>query len=329
MRVSRSLGLQAAIVIAFVTQASCAEILEEAALDANEQQDVVGQNDEVTTETIGESRLPVTRAAISSVPSSAVRLIFLDVIGNCTGVVLSRHWLLTAAHCVWDAVAQNGVFEANRLTIRWGQNGTGTGIDIYNNGAAAYWIHPDYSGDEGDLGDDLALVRLYGSGMTVVSRALIMGETDRCFAFSASSIGPPKAAGYGLGTNPDGSGSCSSGQSGWKRSGTFFIPPNCFGTQPPWSPRSPFVRELIFDAQDREICGGDSGGPIYFQYDGRVIVAGLIAGTSTLLGADTHHGPSIRRKLDWILDKSIDVGIPLDCQPGYSDVGPDWWLCDE
>lgn len=305
-----------AISVIATSLTSCAEMME--ADPDSEMADEEGTN-------VGEDSYPITEAPIGNAPPFAVRLLFLDAGGNCTGVVISQHWLVTAAHCVRDAVNNFGIFNNSRLTIRYGSNGTSTGTASYSSGAASYYIHPDYSGDDDDLEDDFALVRLYGSGMSVYTRSRIMGETDSCFF--PSSISNPRIAGYGSGTDPGGGGDCPSTGSGWKRSGAFATLNNCGLTK--WSPRSPFIRQIMVGSGTRIPCSGDSGGPIYFHYDGLDIVAGLHAGTRSDPFSDNQSGPSIRRRLEWIIDKSIDDGIPLDCQAGFSDVGPDWWSCRE
>ena len=292
---------------------SCAQMMEEPGWEIGEE----GPN-------IGEDSFAITKAPIGDSPRFAVRLIFLDAGGACTGVVISQHWLVTAAHCVRNAVNLFGIYNDNRLTIRHEANGTSTGAASYSSGAASYYIHPDYSGQDSDLEDDFALIRLYGSGMVQYSRARIMAETDTCFYPSA--IGLPKIAGYGLGTDPGGSGDCPSTGSGWKRSGEFATLNNCGQLQ--WSPRSPFIRQIQVVSGTRIPCDGDSGGPIYFHYDGLDIVAGLHAGSRfDPIGGDNQSGPSIRRRLDWMIAKSAESGLPLNCEAFFSDVGPDWWSC--
>jgi Trypsin len=273
----------------------------------------------------------VTEAPISDSPGFAVRLIFLDPeveFTDCTGVVLSRHWVVTAAHCVRFMVAQYGVYAPDRLTIRYGADGTDGRAESYTRGDASYYIHPDYSGDDDDLGDDFALVRLYGDGMSAYTRARIMAETSDCF-FNGGDIESVWIAGYGLGTDPGDGGDCPSSGSGYKRSGAFAFLPNC-GAIPfhGWSPGAPFVRELVVDSGSRIACAGDSGGPIYARYNGRDVVAGLFAGSRfDPFGSDTQRGPSIRRRLDWILETSVTSGLPLECTPFITDVGPDYWSC--
>jgi hypothetical protein len=282
---------------------------------------------------LGPRKAEVTEAPISNAPAYAVYLDFLEPgveFGACTGVVLTRHWLMTAGHCVRDAVARFGTYSPNRLTIRSGSFGP-SGTAVYTNGAASFYIHPDYSGDDGDLGDDFALIRLYGSGMSSFTRAYIMGETSVGYLLPQS-LGNPMIAGYGRGTSPGGGKTCPSTAGGWKRSAEFRAVPNrssgLGGAMIYWSPGSPFIRELVLTDRDSNGCPGDSGGPIYFRYDGSDKVAGLFAGTKNApILYDSHRGPSIRRRLQWMIDMSEKKGLRLVCLPGYSDYGPDYWSC--
>jgi len=287
----------------------------------------------VSPETASGLQTQVTEAPISDAAPFAIRLIFLDPgveFGACTGVVLSQHYVVTAAHCVRDAVAKYGVFAHDRLTIRYGADGTDGGPESYTAGDASYYIHPDYSGDDDDLGDDFALIRLYGGGMMTYARGRIMGETSQCF-FNGGDIESVWIAGYGVGTNPGGGEDCPTGGGGNKRSGQFWFETNCLPVPSGWSPGSPFIRELIADAGNRSPCSGDSGGPIYAHYADRDVVAGLFAGIRHHPIGENYHGPSIRRRLEWMLETSAASGRRLTCEPfsASGDVGPDWWLCQD
>jgi hypothetical protein len=244
-------------------------------------------------------------------------------------VVISKHWLLTAGHCVREAVAKYGIYSSNRLTIRTGAYGP-TGTVVYSNGAASFYMHPDYDRSDGDFGDDLALIQLYGSGMGSYTRAFIMGETNQNY-FLPGKLGLPRVAGYGRGTAPGGGEACPAGGGGWKRSGVFVPLLNRlykWGTPTAWSPGSPFMREIILKPSGSRACKGDSGGPVYFNYDGSDKVAGIHSGSKYFpYFVDSYRGPSIRRKLQWIIDTSIAKSLPLTCQPRYSNYGPDYWSC--
>jgi hypothetical protein len=180
------------------------------------------------------------------------------------------------------------------------------------------------------MGDDFALIRLYGAGMLNFTPAKIMGETSS--AYLPSHIGHPRISGYGFGTSPGGSESCPNSGLGIKRTGSFEIVPNRksthYGVYDAWTPGSPFITEMRLRKGDRRPCDGDSGAPIYFNYGGENIVAGLWAGTfSVPIFKNYHSGPSIRRRLDWILAKTREKGLPLYCNPTITDIGPDYWQC--
>src|SRR5687767_8979825 len=112
--------------------------------------------------------------------------------------------------------------------------------------------------------------------MSTYTRARIMGETSDCF-FNGGDLESVWIAGYGRGTDPGDGGDCPSSGGGYQRSGRFLAFPNC-GAIPfnGWSPKSPFIREVVVDSGDRTaLCGrlggahlcplrwpGDRGGPL-------------------------------------------------------------------
>ena len=90
----------------------------------------------------------------------AVRLL-LGLTSNsrsCTGVVLSQHWVMTAAHCVRGLPVSR-----NPTRVRAGDIATSSTADVFN-GLASYYTHPEYSGRDSDMGDDFALILLMAAG---------------------------------------------------------------------------------------------------------------------------------------------------------------------
>jgi dienelactone hydrolase len=269
-------------------------------------------------------------------PPFAVRLLLKRTSGGnekpCTGVVLSKHWVMTAGHCVRAAPVQDD--NKDRVKVRAGANATSDSANVFV-GGGSYYIHPEYSGSNRDLGDDFALILLYDGGLSSFTPAKIMGESSAGYLTSeiGRGIGHAWIAGYGQGSGPGGAKSCSTGTGGVSRTGNFKILPNWpngAGQIPTrWSPGSPFINEIRLKFGHHTPCDGDSGGPIYFQYDGQDVVAGLHAGTVNDFLTELHKGPSIRRRLDWIIDMSKEKGVPLKCTPSFSNVGPDWWSCTE
>jgi hypothetical protein len=254
---------------------------------------------------------------------------------SCTGVVLTRHWVMTAAHCVRGLPVSS-----NATTVRRGDIATSTSAEVFN-GLASYYTHPEYSGRDSDMGDDFALILLYGGGMSAYTSARIMGESSYGYLVPGE-IGYAWIAGYGHGTGSGGSSSCSNGL-GVKRTGNFKVYLNSrgYGFDSPgthWSPGSPFINQMKLRFGHHRPCDGDSGAPIYFTYPIRAygfefegdVVAGLWAGTVDIpVIEQLHKGPSIRRRLQWIIDKTIQKTPRIYCTPGYSDVGPDYWTCSE
>lgn len=283
--------------------------------------------EEGVDEDISEERLEVTNTQTTSAAPFSVRLIFHDVSGSCSGIVLSRRWLITSAHCLLPRVQAFGIHEPNRLTIRYGSDGTPTGTVSYNQGDAWYYVHPAYSGDD-DYDDDLAIILLAGNGMSTYTRARLMGETDFCWSLSV--MGSPMIAGYGHGTDPGGGEACptSAVSIGRKRRGAFFASNCTQASVQGWFPGSPAIKQISVSSTTRDACNGDSGSPMYFTVDGLDLVAGAFSSHISIpILTDVEKGTSIRAKLEWIIDTSVQAGVPLDCQAGSSDVGPDWWSC--
>src|SRR5690606_36489521 len=117
-------------------------------------------------------------------------------------VVLTQHWVMTAAHCVRGLPVHG-----NETTVRAGDIATDSTANVFK-GLASYYTHPEYSGRISDMGDDFALILLYDPGMSSYTPAKIMGESS--WGYLPTQIGPAWIAGYGRGTGPGGSDSCAS-----------------------------------------------------------------------------------------------------------------------
>jgi hypothetical protein len=133
--------------------------------------------------------------------------------GACTGTVLSDHWILTAAHCLKNAV-QGGT----GWVMYSGPNTSGAVNTAYA-GPMELYSHPSWGGGEGDRSYDLGLVHLLGKAETSGLRAAIYADaTKRPWL---GDLGPEETyvEGFGRGTNRGGAADCgTSSSSGWLRS---------------------------------------------------------------------------------------------------------------
>ena len=111
--------------------------------------------------------VPDSAKAVTTAPRStqmpwSVRLTFYTPSGAegvCSGVVLTKHWIVTAAHCLHGRAKST-----DQVRVDYG--GSYRSTPLYAQGTASFYNHPDY--DEigflkGDWGDDIGLVRRTGS----------------------------------------------------------------------------------------------------------------------------------------------------------------------
>jgi alpha-tubulin suppressor-like RCC1 family protein len=228
----------------------------------------------------------LTRSPATAAHPSVVHIQISDGIGLdsvCTASILSRRWLMTAAHC-WRGQPQ-GV----QVTVRTGQNHE---VPLFS-GPAFFTIHPDWHDTIDDVDDDISLLRLSGNGMTGISEqmGLYMGgisEGDRIVV-----------VGYGHGTDVGGSEWCDGAPLGIKREQDYNL-------------LDVYSDELTFDWGHEKTCGGDSGAPYIFPNASHNFAAAVHS---------QHHdftnnamGPRVSAKRDWILSTLLATNPQVMCQ---------------
>ena len=181
---------------------------------------------------------------------------------GCTASILSRHWLLTAAHCV------DGIADGNDVHVR-------DGLTLYD-GPAHYVGHPDWG--TWDTEDDVGLIRLDGAGLAQVTTQAGIYDGPLASGDEVTVIG------FGLGTDPGGSEECGNGTSGTKREQDYNL------TDVGWE-------SVDFDYGDAEVCPGDSGGPWFPDFEGRSLVAAVTSARTLVNDAS---GSRIAAKAPWI-----------------------------
>lgn len=169
---------------------------------------------------------------------------------DCTAEAVSRHWLLTAAHCLFGKPA----FAGNR-SVTAVNPATGSASVIYN-GGATYILHPDYVHDSADRVHDLALVQLDGNGMELTSYARLYRDAREPWASNYVGDRRFEVAGFGMGGDPGGVTNCESGLLGTKRLGTAFELNRRF--LPSGGPPAKVTGKYLGAQQ---LCDGDSGSP--------------------------------------------------------------------
>jgi hypothetical protein len=273
---------------------------------------------------------PGRAAAVTSAPETpqmpwSVRLTFTKASGKqgiCTGVALTQHWIVTAAHCLHGRAKST-----DQVRVDYG--GSPALTPLYSQGTASFYNNPDYDHAlfgfiQGDRGDDIGLVRLYGDGIFPELRAKIYNG-DRDWKDGASIF---FAAGYGLGSDPGRGVDCDDGELGPKRLGRFKLTGNTddngiFGFG---NPIAVEARSAGWGGENR-ICPGDSGSPWAFSVGasetGEKFVFGLTGGTwnrsMPTLGGN-YWAALLRPKLKWITDTTAAKGVPITC-PSFDDLG--------
>jgi hypothetical protein len=262
----------------------------------------------------------VTNAAKSTQMPWSVRLVISRIDSgegvSCTGVALSQHWIVTAAHCLRDRSKQTDEIEVDL--------GKGT-TPLYAEGPASYYNHPDYDHRVvflGDRGDDVGLVRLYGEGIFPERRAKIYhGEEVEDPSRWKDGARIFFAAGYGFGTEPGGSDDCDAGVPGTKRLGRFKLTGNTDdnGTLGFGNPIAVEARNAGFGGVNR-LCEGDSGSPWAFsignQPDGEKLVFGIFGGNgrrSSPTHGNNYWAALLTARMKFVTETTASKGLPISC----------------
>lgn len=237
-----------------------------------------------------------------------------DGVTTCTGVILSEHWILTAAHCLDDAIADEGTYANDRLVVRYQSWNSGFPvIAIYGtgtSGAASLYPHPSWSG--GNAAYDFGLVRLYASGISSPDKARIWYDADNPWDSSDFLY----IAGFGRGTFGTYVSSCAQALNDGKgRWGDFEFT----GSQ-----NSQYGQATSIYSTP---CAGDSGGPWWTFRGSYDLVTHIHSSSSEVVGGIAQ-GSMIRPKWQWVIDTSVAKGIPLSC-PTYSTGGYQYKRCTE
>lgn len=189
--------------------------------------------------------------------------------GLCTGTLIAKNWVATAAHCIVST-------DATKTSV--GINGKSYGSDLVK-------IHPLFKAEAFSLGNDLALIRLKEAVPATIKPAALARTPPVPGLYVA-------IVGFGLtGTGATGQ----TGGAGVKRYGftkiDFVLSPHILWT---------------FDSNEKySIAQGDSGGPAFL--DGTATLAGIASGISAgsggKYGVHGTYGFETRIDIhrDWIL----------------------------
>jgi hypothetical protein len=216
---------------------------------------------------------------------------------GCTGVTLSRHWLITAAHCYdgtpgsYTTLVQRGTYPDQMATS---YNGT---VDVY--------IHPSYWTDDDSWGPtawDIALVRLRGNGLNSFTSVPIYSGPETPWTSKGGQI---DAIGYGWGSDPGGRTECTNNDNlvdGVKRRAHFAFS---------GSGESNWEGIDIYSSI-RATCHGDSGGPWVLVRNGFDYLVALDS-RGYLKSDASSGGVHVEPKMQWVQDIASFVTPKLSC----------------
>ncbi len=220
----------------------------------------------------------------------------------CTAEALTRHWLITAAHCVFGKPELR-----TGRTVQAVNPTTGAMTTVFN-GNARYIIHPSYSHTSADRVHDLALVLLDGDGMNLPSFARIYNDAREPWVKNFTGNRNFEVAGFGLGSNPGGVSECDDGAGGIKRLGTSFRLNGL--NQEPWFQGPMKVTGLY--TGDQQLCDGDSGAPWLLRRGHSLMQFAVHSGSRGAIGGQKA-ATLVKPKLDFIRQESINQGRPIEC----------------
>lgn len=235
----------------------------------------------------GEEAPSSTVAVLANLIIIAKREGFEDTEISCTGTVLNRRWLLTAAHCffvpggfqisIQDSYAFIGQADA---TLRIGN----TDIEPYR--FRSYLTHKDFLPNRVELGNDIALIMLN----RLLPRNTARVNLSRRRVDDPQPVVSVEAAGYGLVDNPFTPDVKFLAETAMQASITMETFDECKSRSPSQLANAIDENELICtvpgqnsNGENTDICSGDSGGPLFTMASGqRLFQFGITSFATTL-----------------------------------------------
>jgi len=248
---------------------------------------------------LGVSEQAITAARFTTLVPWSVRI---DLKLQCSGLVLTQHYILTAGHCVAG-------HDSLRVPVKvyWAhQLG---GAQMLYDGHARVLKNPEFHEHQrfGDPDEDVGLLKLEGDGVSLshTGRAKLWGwnrpDINRDPWEQSSQDREFTVVGWGK----SGVGSSCSSPAGAKRIGVGFeVDVTGADAEHVTAPRDTTV-----------LCGGDSGAPWMFERGGQYI-AFAVGGSyvpDLVIAGDYERGALIKAKRDWLYQATATMDIELIC----------------
>lgn len=223
--------------------------------------------------------------------------------GRCSSTMLTRHYLLTAAHCA----PKDGSFAD--VAVRWVDPKTEEVETIYE-GEAFYYVHPSYEG-AGKYDNDMAVVYLF-DGADEEWRGRLYADSREPWKTSYQGSREFSVIGWGRGSDAGSATACPEDGGGVKRrsDGWQVVPTDV--AKP---------KQTAGTNATQEICKGDSGTSWLLSHKGKLLTFAVHGG-----GTGTEHASLVAPKLSWI--ESV-LGSDATCKTYKTSDGYAYRRCEE
>jgi secreted trypsin-like serine protease len=242
----------------------------------------------------GRGSSELTRAPWTSEVPWSVAITGLPNNGLCSGLVLSQHFILTAAHCL------EGADTLPNLAVVYASP-TGANRLVYS-GPAELRKHPSFYAVNPWEGADIGIISLQapqGIDLTLTDRAEIFADAFSPWCSRGLVTRSFSIVGWGLGSNPGGTTSCSTSSLGLKRLGSgFTVDDDQCG-------HAYLTAEEPTNGTHR--CPGDSGAPWLLRRPTRWVALAVHHGQSWQPFDIYITGTAIMPFVQWIEDTSNDL----------------------